>query len=166
MVFGWDPSQARVNIPLFFATIVSLFGAGAAPFLTAPAPAPAPSKPFRRLRLRLRLRIPGFAYHCRKAGAATASNELPRMTQIGRFPCAEHEYDIHFSLGHVIWPLERGHQRSGSALNYSFIGRLGSNSHKRRAMALALIHPRNVWPRGQRSRSKSQNMPFLGWGQP
>ena len=46
-----------VNIPLFFfATIVSLFGAGAALFLTAPAPAPAPSKPFRRLRLRLRLR--------------------------------------------------------------------------------------------------------------
>ena len=40
----------------FFATIVSLFGAGAAPFLTAPAPAPAPSKPLRRLRLRLRLR--------------------------------------------------------------------------------------------------------------
>ena len=40
----------------FLVTIVSLFGAGAAPFLTAPAPAPAPSKPFRRLRLRLRLR--------------------------------------------------------------------------------------------------------------
>ena len=40
----------------FLATIVSLFGAGAAIFLTAPAPAPAPSKPFRRLRLRLRLR--------------------------------------------------------------------------------------------------------------
>ena len=31
-----------VNIS-FFATIVSLFGAGAAPFLTAPAPAPAPA---------------------------------------------------------------------------------------------------------------------------
>ena len=45
----------------YFSTIVSLFGAGAAPFFTAPAPAPAPSKPFRRLRLRLRLRlrIPG-----------------------------------------------------------------------------------------------------------
>ena len=40
----------------YFSTIVSLFGAGAAPFFTAPAPAPAPSKPFRRLRLRLRLR--------------------------------------------------------------------------------------------------------------
>ena len=40
----------------YFPTIVSLFGAGAAPFFTAPAPAPAPSKPFRRLRLRLRLR--------------------------------------------------------------------------------------------------------------
>ena len=45
-----------VNISFFFATIVSLFGAGAAPFLTAPAPAPAPSKLFRRLRLQLRLR--------------------------------------------------------------------------------------------------------------
>ena len=40
----------------YFSTIVSIFGAGAASFLTAPAPAPAPSKPFRRLRLRLRLR--------------------------------------------------------------------------------------------------------------
>ena len=40
----------------YFSTIVSLFGAGAAPFFTAPAPAPAPSKPFPRLRLRLRLR--------------------------------------------------------------------------------------------------------------
>ena len=40
----------------FLATIVTLFVAGAAPFLTAPTPAPAPSKPFRRLRLRLRLR--------------------------------------------------------------------------------------------------------------
>ena len=46
----------------YFSTIVSIFGAGAAPFFTAPAPAPAPSKPFRRLRLRLRLRlrIPAF----------------------------------------------------------------------------------------------------------
>ena len=40
----------------YFSTIVSILGAGAAPFFTAPAPAPAPSKPFRRLRLRLRLR--------------------------------------------------------------------------------------------------------------
>ena len=40
----------------YFSVIVSIFGAGAAPFFTAPAPAPAPSKPFRRLRLRLRLR--------------------------------------------------------------------------------------------------------------
>ena len=38
----------------YFSTIVSLFGAGAASFVTAPALAP--SKPFRRLRLRLRLR--------------------------------------------------------------------------------------------------------------
>ena len=36
----------------YFSVIVSLFGAGAATFFTAPAP----SKPFRRLRLRLRLR--------------------------------------------------------------------------------------------------------------
>ena len=35
----------------YFSVIVSIFGAGAAPFFTAPAPAP--SKPFRRLRLRL-----------------------------------------------------------------------------------------------------------------
>ena len=40
----------------YFSPITSLFGAGAAPFFTAPAPAPAPSKLFRRLRLRLRLR--------------------------------------------------------------------------------------------------------------
>ena len=39
----------------YFSPIISLFGAGAAPFFTAPAPAPAPSKLFRRLRLRLRL---------------------------------------------------------------------------------------------------------------
>ena len=45
-----------VNIQFFCATSASLFGAGAAPFLTAPTPAPAPSKPFRRFRLRLRLR--------------------------------------------------------------------------------------------------------------
>ena len=38
----------------YFSTIVSILGAGAAPFFTAPAPAP--SNPFRRLRLRLRLR--------------------------------------------------------------------------------------------------------------
>ena len=48
----------------YFSTIVSLFGAGAAPFFTAPAPAPAPAKMCQlrrlRLRLRLRLRIPGF----------------------------------------------------------------------------------------------------------
>ena len=43
-----------ISYYVFLATIVSLFGAGAAPFLTAPAPAP--NKPFRRLRLRLRLR--------------------------------------------------------------------------------------------------------------
>ena len=67
-----------VKIPLFFAIIVSLFGAGAAPFFdgsgsgsgseqtvsAAPAPAPAPTKMCRlrqlRLRLRLRLRIPAF----------------------------------------------------------------------------------------------------------
>ena len=40
----------------YFSTIVSLFGAGAAPFFTAPTPAPALSKQFRRFRLRLRLR--------------------------------------------------------------------------------------------------------------
>ena len=54
------PGYFAVNIS-FFATIVSLFGAGAAPFLTAPAPAPAPAPTkmcrFRRLRLRLRLRL-------------------------------------------------------------------------------------------------------------
>ena len=47
-----------ISYYVFLATIVSLFGAGAAPFLTAPAPAP--NKPFRRLRLRLRLRIPSY----------------------------------------------------------------------------------------------------------
>ena len=43
----------------YFSTIVSLFGAGAAPFFTAPAPAPAPNKQFRRLRLRLRPKYVG-----------------------------------------------------------------------------------------------------------
>ena len=47
-------------LAFLFSTIVPLFGAGAAPFFTAPAPAPAPSKPFRRLRLWLRLRIPDY----------------------------------------------------------------------------------------------------------
>ena len=42
----------------FLATIVSLFGAGAAPFLTAPALAPTKMCRLRRLRLRHRLRIP------------------------------------------------------------------------------------------------------------
>ena len=42
---------------LYFSTIVSLFGAGAALFFTAPAPAP--GKPFRRLRLRLRPKCVG-----------------------------------------------------------------------------------------------------------
>ena len=44
----------------YFSVIVSLFGAGAATFFTAPAPAPAPTKMcrLRRLRLRIRLRIP------------------------------------------------------------------------------------------------------------
>ena len=46
---------SAVSCCFAFSTIVSVFGAGAAPFLTAPAPAPAPSKPFQRLRLRLRL---------------------------------------------------------------------------------------------------------------
>ena len=41
----------------YFSTIASLFGAGAAPFFTAPAPAP--NKPFRRLRLRLRPKCVG-----------------------------------------------------------------------------------------------------------
>ena len=41
----------------YFSIIVSLFGAGAAPFFPAPAPAPAPSKAFRRLRLQLRFRL-------------------------------------------------------------------------------------------------------------
>ena len=41
----------------YFSTIVSLFGAGASPFFTAPAPAP--SKPFWRFRLRLRPKCVG-----------------------------------------------------------------------------------------------------------
>ena len=40
----------------FLSAIVSLFGAGADPFFTAPAPAPVPRKLFRWLQLRLRLR--------------------------------------------------------------------------------------------------------------
>ena len=58
----------------FFATIVSLFGAGAVPFLTAPAPAPAPSKPFRRLRLRLRPKCVGSGGS--GSGSGSASLEL------------------------------------------------------------------------------------------
>ena len=40
-----------VNIPSFFTTIVSLFGARAAPFLTAPASAPAAPAPHPWLKL-------------------------------------------------------------------------------------------------------------------
>ena len=61
-----------------FSTIVSLFGAGAAPFFTAPAPAPAPSKPFRRLRLRLRLRPKCVGSGGSGSGSGSGSASLAR----------------------------------------------------------------------------------------
>ena len=80
-----------------FSIIVSLFGAGAAPFIPAPAPAPAPSKPFRRLRLRLRLRIPGcndcFSESHRAEAAVSddfdkiAPCEMPKMFLTGVSHC-------------------------------------------------------------------------------
>ena len=42
----------------YFSTIISIFGAGNAPFFTAPAPAPTKMCRLRRLRFQLRLRIP------------------------------------------------------------------------------------------------------------
>ena len=60
----------------FLATIVSLFGAGAALFLTAPAPAPAPSKPCRRLRLRLRLRPKSVGSGGSGSGSGSGSASL------------------------------------------------------------------------------------------
>ena len=66
----------------FLATIVSLFGAGAAPFLTAPAPAPAPSKPFRRLRLRLRLRPKCVGSGGSGSGSGSGSASLGRTVPV------------------------------------------------------------------------------------
>ena len=60
----------------YFPTIVSLFGAGAAPFFTAPAPAPAPSKPFRGLRLRLRLRPKSVGSGGSGSGSGSGSASL------------------------------------------------------------------------------------------
>ena len=69
----------------FVATIVlvSLFGAGAAPFLTAPAPAPAPSKPFRLLRLRLRLRPKCVGSGGSGSGSGSGSASLPSDIKFG-----------------------------------------------------------------------------------
>ena len=58
----------------YFSTIVSLFGAGAAPFFTGPAPASAPSKPFRRLRLRLRPKCVGSGGSGSGSGSASLFN--------------------------------------------------------------------------------------------
>ena len=55
----------------YFSTIVSIFGAGATPFFTAPTPAPAPSKPFRRLRLRLRPKCVGSGGSGSGSGSAS-----------------------------------------------------------------------------------------------
>ena len=55
----------------------SVFGAGAALFLTAPAPAPAPSKTFQRLRLRLRPKCVGSGDSGSGSGSGSAS--LPDM---------------------------------------------------------------------------------------
>ena len=66
----------------YFSAIVSLFGAGAAPFFTAPAPAPAPSKPFRRLRLRLRLRPKCVGSGGSGSGSGSGSASLMRSDLI------------------------------------------------------------------------------------
>ena len=57
----------------YFSTIVSIFGAGAAPFFTAPAPAP--SKKNRRLRLRLRPKCVGCG-----SGSGSGSASLMTIT--------------------------------------------------------------------------------------
>ena len=64
----------------YFSTIVSHFGAGEAPFFTAPAPAPAPSKPFRRLRLRLRPKCVGSG----GSGSGSVSGSASLMDTILR----------------------------------------------------------------------------------
>ena len=57
---------------LYFSTIVSLFGAGAALFFTAPAP----DKPFRRLRLRLRPKCVGSGGSGSGFGSGSGSASL------------------------------------------------------------------------------------------
>ena len=64
----------------YFSVIVSLFGAGAAPFFPAPFfPAPAPSKAFRRLRLQLRLRTKCVG----SGGSGSASLLCTLLSQMG-----------------------------------------------------------------------------------
>ena len=70
--------------PLFFflATIVSLFGAGVTPFLTAPALAR--SKPFRRLRLRLRPKCVGSGGSGSGSGSGSASLQVKTFSMYSR----------------------------------------------------------------------------------
>ena len=69
-----------VQIPLFFfATIVSPFGAGAAPFFTAPAS----SNPFRRLRLRLRIPAENIVFFSDPKGGGRAPAPWVRPCRLG-----------------------------------------------------------------------------------
>ena len=95
----------------YFPTIASLFGAGAAPFFTAPAPAPAPSKPFRRLRLRLRLRPKCVGSGGSGSGSGSGSASL--LVSI-REACTKryryvksifHRGEAFFATLALIWPL-------------------------------------------------------------
>ena len=63
--------DAKIPVPIFFTTIISLFGPGAGMFLTAPAPTP--SKTFRRLQLRLRLRTKRVGSGDSGSGSGSAS---------------------------------------------------------------------------------------------
>ena len=87
----------------YFSIIVSLFGAGAAPFFTAPAPAPAPapSEPFRRLRLRLRLRPKCVGSGGSGSGSGSASLVISIISVIMTSVSKQHRNYHHEAPCHI-----------------------------------------------------------------
>ena len=77
----------------YFSTIVALFGAGVAPFFTAPAPAP--NKPFQRLRLRLRLRTKCVGSGGSGSGSASLELSIRRENAAEYFIINDYAYYWH-----------------------------------------------------------------------
>ena len=105
----------------FFATIVSLFGAGAVPFLTAPAPAPAPSKPFRRLRLRLRLRPKCVGSGGSGSGSGSGSASLLLIySWIQRLRFASEIWIQHYAFFRTVQPHVYLYSLQRHGINYCY----------------------------------------------